>query len=99
MWASGKRSRAICDRCGMAHDYADMVEQVENERRTGFYVCCSCLDEDHPQYRVGKIRIVDPQALQRPRPPDNTDRAFFGWPTMTGEEGTGRIGTVTVTTS
>ena len=99
MWASGKYSRAECDRCGQSHAYTDMVEQVENERGTGFYVCYACLDEDHPQYRLGKIRIIDPQSLQRPRPPSNTDRAFFGWPTMTGEERTVRLGTVRVTTS
>ena len=99
MWASGRSSKAICDRCAQKYDYNDLTEQVENERGTGFYVCNQCLDEDQPQYRVGKIRIIDPQALHHPRPPDNSDRAFCGFNPVIGEEVTVRLGTVRVTVS
>jgi NAD-dependent SIR2 family protein deacetylase len=97
MWAQGTHARAVCDRCGQKFDYNDLTEQVENERSTGFRVCSSCLDEDHPQYGLGKIRIVDPQALKDARPENNADRAFCGFNPVVGEERTIRLGTVRVT--
>ena len=98
-FASRRHSRAVCDRCGQKYDYNDLTEQVENERKTGFRVCSSCLDEDHPQYQLGKISIVDPQALQYARPENNAERAFSGFSPIVGEERTIRLGTVLVTVS
>lgn len=97
MYAAGKFSRAVCDRCGAAYDYNELTDQIENERPTGYRVCSSCLDEDHPQYQLGKIRIFDPQALQYARPENNLDRAFSGFNPLTGEERTARTGTLRVT--
>jgi len=99
MYASGRYSKAVCDRCGQKFDYKDLTEQVENERPTGFYVCSQCLDEDHPQYQLGKIRIIDPQALERARPENNLDRSFSGFNPLTGEERTVRVGDLRVTVS
>lgn len=98
-FASGRHSRGVCDRCGFAFDYNELVEQIENERPTGHRVCHQCLDEDHPQYQLGKFRVYDPQALEYARPENNLDRAFSGWNPVCGEERTVRVGTVRVTTS
>tara|TARA_X000001382_G_C3143007_1_gene170234 strand:+ start:71 stop:352 length:282 start_codon:yes stop_codon:yes gene_type:complete len=67
-YASGKRSKAICDRCGQKYKYSQLREEVENSRRNGLRVCSSCLDVDHPQLKLGKTKIVDNQALKNPRP-------------------------------
>jgi hypothetical protein len=67
-YASGKSSKAICDRCGLTFRYKDLYEEVENKRKNGLKVCRSCLDEDHPQLRLGEERITDAQSLRDPRP-------------------------------
>lgn len=67
-YASGKKSVALCDRCGQQYPYQDLREQIENKRPNGLRVCPPCLDKDHPQLQLGRQRIVDPQALRHPRP-------------------------------
>ena len=67
-YASGKKSKAICDRCGFKYRYTQLRNEVENSRRSGLKVCPSCLDTDHPQLKLGKTRAVDNQALKDPRP-------------------------------
>lgn len=67
-FAKGTRSKAICDRCGLKYKYSQLVLEIENSRPNGLKVCPSCLDEDHPQLKLGKTRIVDAQALRDPRP-------------------------------
>tara|TARA_A100001388_G_scaffold203603_1_gene154592 strand:- start:44 stop:808 length:765 start_codon:yes stop_codon:yes gene_type:complete len=67
-YASGKKSVALCDRCGQQYPYQDLKEQIENKRPNGLRVCPPCLDKDHPQLQLGRQRIVDPQALRHPRP-------------------------------
>jgi hypothetical protein len=42
--------------------------QVVNSVRTGLRVCRDCLDQDHPQLKLNRVRIDDPQALQYARP-------------------------------
>lgn len=98
-YASGKLARAICDRCGLAYDYQDLQEQPENQRLTGLWVCPSCLDIDHEQLQLNRLRVIDPQALEHARPQNNTDRAFFGWPVMTGMDVVANVGQARVTTS
>lgn len=67
-YATGKKSVALCDRCGQKYPYTDLREQIENRRPNGLRVCRSCLDEDHPQLQLGRHKIQDPQALRFPRP-------------------------------
>jgi hypothetical protein len=35
---------------------------------SGFLVCPECLDQDQPQYQLGRIPVDDPIALENPRP-------------------------------
>ena len=67
-YATGKRSKALCDRCGLRYNYDQLKEQIENRRPSGLRVCPTCLDEDHPQLRIGVVNISDAQALRHPRP-------------------------------
>ncbi len=67
-YATGKRSIAICDRCGCRAKYLDLKFQVVNSIRTGLAVCPDCLDQDHPQLKLNRVRIDDPQALRHARP-------------------------------
>lgn len=67
-YATGKKSVALCDRCGQKYPYTDLREQIENRRPNGLRVCRSCLDKDHPQLQLGRHKIQDPQALRFPRP-------------------------------
>jgi len=70
-FASGKKSIAFCDRCGRKVAYKELKPQVVNQVVTGIRVCPSCLDKDQPQWRVGRLRITDPQALRDARPDPN----------------------------
>ena len=67
-YATGKKSLAICDRCGCREKHVLMAFQVVNSVRTGLRVCRDCMDQDHPQLRLNRLRIDDPQALQNARP-------------------------------
>ena len=81
-FASGRRSIAFCDRCGRKVDYRELKDQIVNQTPTGIRVCTPCLDKDHPQYRVGNLRITDPQALRYTRPDPNLVASrdiFWGW--------------------
>jgi hypothetical protein len=67
-FASDKRAHGFCDRCGFRAALKKMRTLVINEKDTNIKVCPDCWEQDHPQYRIGRIRVVDPQALQFPRP-------------------------------
>ena len=67
-FARGKRSVALCDRCGQRYPYEKLKPQIENRRQNGMRVCPSCLDVDHPQLQLGSQKVHDPQALRFPRP-------------------------------
>jgi len=94
-YATGKRSIAICDRCGCREKYLQLRYQVVNSVKTGLLVCRDCLDQDHPQLKLNRIRINDPQALRHPRPESDREyqrrliRGIFGVPA------TGAVGRVT----
>ena len=79
LFASGKRALAICDRCGKSMNYRDLRSQVIDQRPTKILVCDGCLDEDHPQYQLGKVPINDPIALRDARPDTDPGRGLFGW--------------------
>lgn len=66
-YATGKRSKAICDRCGLSYQYDQLKEEVQNRRPTGVRVCPTCFDGDHPQNQLGTVRVSDPEALLYPR--------------------------------
>lgn len=68
VFARGKHSVALCDRCGQRFPYERLKEQIENRRPNGLRVCPSCLDDDHPQLQLGRQKVRDPQALRDPRP-------------------------------
>ena len=80
-YATGKHAHGFCDRCGFRCDYHDLKQEVVNGKWVGNHVCPTCWDADHPQYELNKIRIRDPQALERPAPDNALDasRKFFGW--------------------
>ena len=67
-FARGKRSVALCDRCGQRYPYEKLKPQIENRRQNGMRVCPNCLDVDHPQLQLGSQKVHDPQALRFPRP-------------------------------
>ena len=67
-FASGKKSFALCDRCGQRYPYNRIKPEIENKRPNGLRVCPPCLDTDHPQLQLGRVKIVDAQALRNPRP-------------------------------
>lgn len=67
-YARGTRALGICDRCGLTYRLNRLQEQVINRTLSGLLVCPSCLDKDHPQYRLAEVDAVDPQALRNPRP-------------------------------
>lgn len=67
-FATGKHSKAICDRCGRKWNYLELKDQIFNEKKTGLMVCPECYDQDHPQLQLGRLKIYDPQALRNPRP-------------------------------
>lgn len=67
-FASNKRAHGFCDRCGFRSPLKDLKKLVINERVTGFKVCPTCWEPDHPQLRIGRIDVRDPQALRDPRP-------------------------------
>jgi len=67
-FASGKHSYGICDRTGLRYKIKDLVFEYENGQKNGLKVGKDVVDKDHPQNRLGKIRIHDPQSLRDPRP-------------------------------
>ena len=70
-FASGKKAHGFCDRCGFRVKLSLMKKLTINEKLTNIKTCPSCWEADHPQYRIGRIDMNDPQGLRDPRP-DNT---------------------------
>jgi hypothetical protein len=77
-FSSGKHALGICDRCGFQFKLTKLKSEVTNDKIDGLLVCESCLDPDHPQLKVGRHKIVDPQALRNPRP-DTYQRESTQW--------------------
>ena len=72
-FASGKHAFGFCDRCGFRAVLNGMKKLTINEHVTNIKVCPTCYEPDQPQYRVGKLRVFDPQALRDPRPDTSQD--------------------------
>lgn len=70
LYAKGKHSWSLCDRCGLTFRYTTIV----NEAGTGYRVCMECDDKaynllDHPQNHVGDaFRRPEKVAVRYPRP-------------------------------
>src|SRR5579885_971476 len=86
-FASGKYSIAFCDRCGMKYPYNSLRPEVVNGIVTNIRVCEECFDPDHPQLWVGRMSVVDNQALEFPRPDLGIadSRGTFGWNPILGQ--------------
>ena len=67
-YASGKHSFGICDRTGLRYKFRNLVYEIENGRRNGLRVGKDIVDRDHPQNKLSKARVHDPQSLKDPRP-------------------------------
>ena len=67
-YAVGKKALGICDRCGFTVKLKDLKYEVRDSSRTGFRVCTNCLDEDHPQLKIGDVDTSENISLFNPRP-------------------------------
>lgn len=72
-YASGRNALLECARCGFTCRYIEKSEQIVRGQKTGLQVCPECLDKDHPQLWIGRVRASDPQALRNPNPQSNLD--------------------------
>lgn len=61
-YATGKRSKAICDRCGRKYPYKRLREEWN-----GLRTCPTCFEPKHPQLEAPRHR-PDPEALRHARP-------------------------------
>ena len=66
-FASGKKSIAMCDRCGQRYKLHQLKEEVIKTKRYNLLVCPACWDPDHPQLQLGMYPVDDPQAVRNPR--------------------------------
>jgi hypothetical protein len=107
-YANGKYTIAECDRCGFRYKRRVLKELTINEKPSNLQVCPQCWEPDHPQYKVGKYPVVDPQAIMNPRPDRSlsdtnvttSSRYIPGtFNPLSGVQSSGTVGTVTVSTS
>jgi len=104
---------AICDVCGFQYRLRQLKNLVVKGQVTNIKACPECWNPDQPQLHLGEFVIEDPQAVRDPRP-DSAELVAsrdiqWGWNpvgfnnneglTPDSLEGTGAVGTVTVTTS
>lgn len=67
-FASGKKAKGICDRCGDTWKLHLLREEYVRGIGSNNQVCPDCFDGDHPQNWVGRVPIADAEALREPRP-------------------------------
>ena len=111
-YTSGKHAIAECDRCGFRYKLKELKDLFIKTTDTKIKVCKTCWEPDHPQNMQGMYPVDDPQAVENPRPDRNLDEQRdyqYGWnpvglnnplelPDIEDDlEGTGQVGTVTVT--
>jgi hypothetical protein len=72
-FAKGSKALGICDRCGFTYKLSMLSPQIINRVDSNLLVCPECLDEDHPQLRLGEVDAFDPMVLQNPRPDTGKD--------------------------
>lgn len=98
-FASGKHAKGLCDRCGLTFKLNELKPQIVNRKVTGLRVCSACKDIDHEQYRLGEIRVDDPQALENARPDCNLEAQrsiIFGWNPVMGIQMDVLLGAATI---
>lgn len=66
--STGKFAIGFCDRTGFQYLLKDLVPQIVNGRPNGLLVGRDMLDQDHPQWKIGRVDASDPQSLDNPRP-------------------------------
>lgn len=66
-FASGKKSIAMCDRCGQRFKLKYLKEEIIKTKRYNLLVCSECWDPDQPQLQLGMYPVDDPQAVRNPR--------------------------------
>ena len=103
---------AICDVCGFQYRLRQLKSLVRKGKETNIKACPECWNPDHPQLHLGEFVVEDPQAVRNPRP-DSAELEVsrdiqWGWNpvglngndglTPDNLEGSGAVGTVTVTT-
>lgn len=111
-FALGKKAIAECDRCGFQYKLKELKELTIKTKNVNILVCPECWEPDQPQLQLGMYTIEDPQALRNPRPDKNLEASRniqYGFNPvglnnplqLSGLqdllEGSGAVGTVTVT--
>lgn len=100
-YAVGKKALGICDRCGFTYKLSELKYEVQDQKRTGNRVCTSCLDPDHPQFRLGEVDTSDSIGLFNPRPDTNRKdfASYYGFNPVnsTGSVLKGKLGKVVIT--
>jgi|TARA_E500000318_G_C3554400_1_gene210410 hypothetical protein len=102
-YATGRKSLAICDRCGQRYRYLKLRKEW-----TGLKTCPDCFEPKHPQLEPSSPPF-EPQVLHEPRIDVKEDNIPFTVYTnvglgligtkLTSFQATGSVGTVTVSTS
>ena len=75
-YASEKNGIGECDLCGFTRPLKTLKFLTIRMKKTNLRACPECWSKDHPQYKLGTIKVFDPQALRNPRPATNTDRTL-----------------------
>lgn len=78
---SEKHAFGFCDRTGFRYKLSDLVRQIEDGKWNGMLVGRDVVDQDHPQYRLSKVRADDNQSLRNPRPDRDVaeSRSLSAW--------------------
>ena len=75
MYAQGKRSLALCDRCNQRFFLSELIKEWQ-----GLKTCPFCYEPKHPQLEPRR-NVSDAIALQEPRPqPKEPVSVFVGGP-------------------
>ena len=63
--ASNRYAFGFCDRTGFRYPLNELVDEYKNGVKTGLRVGRDVADDDHPQNFLGRMRIFDPQSLDK----------------------------------
>lgn len=98
-FSSGKRALGTCDVCGLTFKLKELKPLVVKYKQTGVLACEPCWVPDHPQLHIGERKVVDAEALRKPRP-DTSKMAsrniVWGWNPIVGGSAKAELGQVTV---
>ena len=71
-YASGKFSKAQCDRCGFVYKYPELKTEWN-----GLKTCPTCYEIKHPQLEPLR-HVIDPEALREARPTESAPTTGLG---------------------